>query len=473
MKMTTVFLILFSLVSNPLFSASKNEIVKVKPVVLTLKKYLRLAIKNNPLVKRVSSDYASQQSTLLRTAALKDFFLSASSYFSSISGSGVTSWGLNSSLTKAFPTLGGMTASLNLNYGLSTSSYSGTSPSLGLTVMLPLLYNSLGLIDRGVLKIMSINLEILDKTKKELFEIFLLTLYNGYYDWVLSTKKTNLYRGFMGRAWKLYNQTLKKRRYGIADLADTQLSLYNYQNYKTLYEMELLKAKQAYLFMLSMMVTKKTLKKLPVYIPAHKISAKIPAIKREINLADMRVVQTAQLSLKSGGIQLQSDTNGAHPSLDLVVKASRDGSQVPSAFSFSSFDQTEVYAGVEFSFSLQNSDARHKLDAAVHQLVKLQKEYEELIIGFSFSMRKYLTEIKSSLKIAALKQKLASIAGKQVRANYAKYKLGRSTLNQLSDSYNSQARARIDYLEYCIVLQKKALEYMALTDQLDLSLFKQ
>jgi len=454
---------------------------KSVPYILDLHSYLNIAVKNNPLVRRIQSEYASKRSSSLRTTSIKDLILTSSASFASTSGANnATLWGLQTSLSRTFPTLLGINAAVNLNYGTSEGSggnYYSTKPSLGITLTIPLLYNSLGLIDKGTLKIMKLNLKILDKTMEEAYEVFLLSLYNAYFDWVLASEKAALFKGFMARALQQYNQTLRKRRYNIADAADVHLGSYNYQNYKTLYETEKLKAEQAYLLMLGMMAGKPDSAKnrkitTKVHTPSFKIDYKLPRYKSKISPDALRVVQSARLGLESAGIQLRSDTNATRPSLDLLLNANRDASSTPSTFSGGSFNQNGFFAGLQFSLNFQNSDAKHKLEASRHGYIKLQKEYKELLIRLSYGIRKYKSELERSLVIVKLKQNLARTAGYQVRASYNKYRQGRLSLNQLSDVYNSQARAKIDYLEYCIKLQKTALQFMALTDQLDLGLFR-
>ena len=450
---------------------------------LTMDNFITTALANNPAVQRIRATYNESRSLSAKTAALKDLFLSAGtawSWYNKVFSGGTLSatdkneWSVYATLSKKFPKLLGMDTSLSFAHSSILSTDSGGSsdnshtPSLTLTLTIPLLKNFLGRVDKNDLKKMNLAMHMADRYETEALEALLVTLKTAYINWALASEKASIYRGSMNRAALLLNQTLRKQRMGIADAADLALARQNY----LLYRSKMLAAEtdsSSYYHTLLSLMRGKIPKKGEAIRILHKpvMDWKKTEIKTTgVQLSDLRLVQIARLSLEDARLALSSANSQIKPDLNFIFKAGTGSSKTSMGTAFSSLDQNNLYGGLEFSLSLQNTEQKEAKKAAVAAMKKYALEYKELLISLDYGIRSQERTLKLSGTELRLQQQVVVTSLIRINATYRKYRQGRATLSQVTDARDAYASQQIAYIEKAAALKKLLLEYRAQTDRL-------
>ena len=480
MKQFIKYSILFTILLIPAVGLKGQK--KHASKKLKLQEFIKICINNNPIIQRLRYTYNSQRDLAKKAGSIKDLLSYISASYSHTSAdpsfnyANGSNWNLQTSLSRKFPALLGATTQINLDYGVKTGDplSSSTRPSLGFSLTFPLLYNFLGIIDKNALKNMHLSIKIINKTEKEAVEAFILQINKTYYEWILAVKKTDIYKGFMDRSQKIQQQTLRKRRFGIADPADSALAKYNYLNYRSQYLTAKMQSEIEYLKILSLMqgksvskISKNTLTdKGTKWSPGMIINSKTP-VYRKINLIEnFRTVQLARLQLESGRLNMQSSKNGKKPDLNLILGAYRESSTYPSSLQFNVLRRNNLYMGIEFSLSFQNTEKHYDAESSRNIYYQLKTQYSEFLINLVFILKKLSKSIEESQKILGIYSATSDTAKIRINAVYKKYTQGRARLKEVSDSVDIYAKSSITYLEQCILLKNLVLEYMALSDQL-------
>lgn len=457
------------------------------PQTITLKEYIGKALQNNPALRRIRADYASQAHSAQRAAALADLLFSVSGSYNyqdpvssggSTTGSKRTDYTLSSSLSKKFPSLLGMQATAGLGYnaarGYSASSSTGiqvNEPTISLSLTLPLLRNALGNTDRNTIKSMHLSVKILEKSKRKAVELLIQKLYGAYLDWALLEEKADIYLGFENRARTLYAQVLRKRRFRVADAADVHLANQNFLQYKALRISTELQAKRQYLNAATLltgkpMVTKAAGDITPQWKPELEFDDTIVPVKHDIGVDTLASVQIARLELERAKATESGAASDARPDLNFVLEGSKGSSGTDFFGSFGDFSRNELYAGLEFSLSLQNTDRGQAHQAAKQALTKQQALFREILISQAHALRELSYALRTSKQVVALRKAAATASALRAAAQARKYMQGRLTLDRVTDARDAWARARMEYLNASSAYKKLAVEYAVLSDSL-------
>jgi outer membrane protein len=452
---------------------------QVKAKKLSLVEFINLSLKNNPRIAKIEQDYKSQKYSLKTIEALKDLVLSVSPSFTytdplssngTVIGNDYKIFSLSASLSKKFPELLGMSGQVGLDY--SKSSYTGTggttsiSPSISLSLTIPLLSNFLGKADQMLLKNASINQQVLKFAKQESYESYIAELHKSYRNWKLLHIKKILYRGFRNRAATLLSQTSKKRRVGLADAADVHLARQNWLRYKALYEqtgIELISKEKDILTS----ITGKPIDGMSTldYAPSEIFKLQKTEFTN-IDLTKIRSIVMAKLQLASSKNDYLKAKSESKPDLNFMLSAKKGGTGTDISSALSPLDENQLYAGFEFSFPLQNSQKKYTLKSKDAGLKKSQNVYADTLNAISMSLQQLENTVKKQITIVKLYKSIENTSRYRVAATLKKYRQGRTTLQAVADAHNSYSDARINYLVLLVTVNNFYVDYLSLTDRL-------
>ena len=450
--------------------------------VLTPEDFVRRAIAHHPGVQKLFYEYREKTSIQKQSGALKDFLLSSKldyTYTGPLDKNGVLtgeksdSLGFAATLSKKFPSLLGMNASLSAGYS-SVSGQNYTSgqeirqyqPTLGAAITLPLLKNFLGLLDLNTLKNMEQGLQMLKYSQEEALELWLSGLYATYQEWALAYQKVKLYNEIKDRSALILAQTQRKSRYKIADESDLVLARENFLKYQSLVLGAIKDEQKQYLYILSYLGQTKPESR---YEPLWDTKGTQIPVPNPPGPESLRIIRLAKLQLEYQNTRLASATSDLKPSLDLELQYRQNGGGDNGGDSFKYLNQNEFYVGFLFSMPLENTDKKNAHRASVAALGKVQKEYEELALAVSTELSQIADELKSQSAILKLNEERVKLSAYRVELMTGRYGQSRVTLKELTDVRDTYASTLMSYLEEQNTYQKKLLEYKTLSDQLDLS----
>lgn len=478
-----------TLVAETVLTTKTNQ--TATPTRLSLKTFVELALRNHPALKKLQESSREQRNLALRQLALKELLLSVSAGLtvtdpvyngSAISADKSSRWTFETTLTRAFPELGGIRAGVTLGHGntsttaLDGSKSSTATPYVGLSLSLPLIQNALGRADRISLGKMQLALAIVDKSEEEANELLIQSLALQYYAWALASEKASMYKGFFERAGQYYNQILRRAELGIADQSDLMLARQNWLGYQTSWlnaRQTLQKESLEILSRLGIATAGNTnlslLETADTSLPSLKPEALVLAVAATnlTNLIpDLRVVQLARLALEQARHEADATADKTRPQLDLVLKGTKTASDTSLGQALSSMAGNNLYAGINFSLPLQNSSEEYTARAAQNALARQKQEFEQVILETGTSLSRYRLGIASWRQLATIAEETSTAAAGRVTAVLTRFQQGRATLNNLTDAQDAWARTRLQALETRHTLRRLELEFAALTDRL-------
>ncbi len=464
------------------------------PARLSLQAFVGLALEKHPAMEKLRESSREQRNLALKQLAIKELLLSASSGLtltdpvyggSAISADRSSRWTFESSLTRAFPELGGIRAGITLGHGnTSTTGTDGSestsaTPYVGISLSIPLIQNALGTADRISLKKMQLALAIVDRSEEEAIEVLIQSLAQQYYAWALASEKADMYKGFFERAGQYYNQVLRRAGLGIADQSDLMLARQNWLGYQSSWLNARQAAHEQTLEILSRMgITTAGSTNLSLL---HTADTSLPGLKPEAlvlsitatnqtNLIpDLRIVQLARLSLEQARQDTKSAEDKTLPELTLTIQGTKTASDTSLDRALSSMAGNSFYAGLNFSLPLQNSAEEYAALAARHALARQTREFEQVVLDAGTAISRYRLAIATWRQLDTIAEDTSAAAAGRVAAVYTRYQQGRATLNNLTDAQDAWARTRIQALETRHTLRRLELEFAALTDRLSRS----
>lgn len=477
MKQKLIFVLL--LVTLPMAVRAES-----KP--LSLDDFIATALKHNPAVRKIRATYDQSRSLAMKADAIKDIFLSAGTawaWYSQVWSSGSLSledkneWSVYASLSKRFPNLLGMDTTLSFAHSsiLSTDpsgvDKNSHTPSLTLTVTIPLLKNFLGRVDNNDLKRMRLAISMADRYETEALEALLITLYSAYLDWAVASEKAMIYKGSMDRAAVVLNQNLRKQQLGIADQADLALANQSFLTHRTRHLAALTDKANRYHDLLALMrgdAPGKT--NLQVTIGHEPVmdwdKQEIPADSIIPKMDDLRVVQLSRLLLEDARLALNSANSTLKPEFDVVVKAGTGSSKTALGSALSGLDQNTLYGGVQFSLPLQNTAEKQARAAALAALQKTEAEHKALLVSLGYSLRSIEHALKAGEATLKVQKQVVNASLVRINAIWLKYQQGRVSLENVTDARDAYATQQVAYIERSAALKKLALEYASLSDLL-------
>ena len=451
-----------------------------KKTALSLEKFITTAMAVNPSIRKIRENYNNSRSITAKTASIKDIMLTAGtswSWYNKVFSSGAlisknqNEWSVYATIAKKFPKLLGMDASLAFaNNSVLSTATDGTdsnshTPSLTLTVTIPLLKNFLGKVDNNSLKKMKLALQMADRYEMEAVEALLVTLKSTYIDWALAVQKVSIYRGLVQRSRLLLNQTTRKRRMGIADIADLALARQNWLTYRAQLLSAQADSSSAYHTLLSYMVGKPQKTVTRKYIPVLNWD-KNSIINSDCKLSDLRVIQISRLSLEDTRLSVDSANSSLKPDLNFIFKGGTGSSKTGLGTALSSVDQNNLYGGLEFSMPLQNTEQKNAKKAAIAAYKMQLANYQSLRISMGYDLKKLIDSYKKGKKTLQMQKQVVYYSLIRINAIYKKYRQGRVTLDKVIDARDSYATQQISYIEKSAALKKVALEFNSQADRL-------
>ena len=475
-KLTIVIFIIC--LANTVFSQTKSKPVKI----LLLKNFVQMALQNHPTLKKIQHDTNEQIFQNKRKKAIQDLTLNLESFYEYTTAlyNNNNKWGSKSkefdfqaAIVKKFPHLLGMTSQLNLNFkALNGYNYSSSSsldsydPSIELQLTLPLLKNFLGKIDKSQLKEMKLYRKIIDLSKKEAIEAFILYLHLEYFTWLNLKEKKDIYEGFMKRSYQVYGQVIRKMKLKIADQVDVYLAQQNYLYYLNQFKESSTSYNNQTLKIFDLINNKNWVKKNQLIEPQNNSYHFQNQIMLKKSFSHSRLIDIAKTEIKRSSNLYSASKNDQLPNLDLILKAGRAGSHDDIDNSFKYFNQNNFYIGFQMSIPFENREKKNIKKAYKNQTYKMKKELIILQKEIILTKNQYYHKIKDRIRSFKVKNKMVNIL--KIRANLMqrKYLQGRVTLDQLTDARNLYANSRINLIDEYSSLHKLYYEYLALCDQL-------
>lgn len=453
---------------------------------LALGEFIDTALKQNPAIRKIRATYDQSRSLALKADAIKDIFFSAGTawaWYSQVHSGGSlvledkSEWSVYASLSRRFPNLLGMDTSLSFNHSsvLSTDpsgvDKNSHTPSLTLTVTIPLLKNFLGRVDNNDLKRMHLATSMADRYETEAVEALLVTLYNAYLDWAVAAEKAAIYKGSMDRAAVVLNQNLRKQQLGIADQADLALANQSYLTHRTRHLNALTDKANRYLDLLALMRGEAPGgTNLQISIEHEPVmdwdKQEIPADSLVPKMEDLRVVQLSRLLLEDARLALSSADSTLKPEFDVVVKAGTGASRTALGSALSGLDQNTLYGGVQFSLPLQNTAEKQARAAALAALQKTEAEHKALLVSLGYSLRSIENALRAGEATLKVQKQVVYASLVRINAIWGKYQQGRVSLENVTDARDAYATQQVAYIERSAALKKLALEYASLSDLL-------
>ncbi len=483
MKFTKKLLTITIICLIPLTGFSQAKAQK-----LSLKEFINLSLKNNPRIAKIEQDFKSQKYSLKTIEAMKDWVLSLAPSFTyidplsnngTVMGSDNTIFSLSASLSKKFPELLGMSGQVGLDYSkssytsaITSNNVNSLSPSISLSVTIPLLSNFLGKADQMTLKNGILNQKVLENSKTESYESYIVELHQSYCNWKLLNIKKILYRGFKNRAATLLNQTSKKKRVGLADAADLHLARQNFLRYKALYEQTAIELISKEKDILTSITGKPINGKSKLnYSPSEVFKVQKTEFT-DIDLTKIRSVVMAKLQLASRKNDYLNAKSESKPDLNFMLSYKKGGTGTDLSSALNPLDENQVYAGFEFTLSLQNSQKKYNLKSKDAGFKKAINVYADTLNAISLSLQQLENTVKKQIAVVKLYKSIENTSRYRVAATLKKYRQGRTTLQAVADARNSYADAKINYLTLLVTVNNFYVDYLSLADRLYVSYAK-
>ena len=477
------------------------------PKQLPLRAFVEQALANHPEFARLKASYRQQLSLAQRSLALKQIVLSIDSKYNfkdrsnSLSTSPTDRWNGSASLRGSFPELAGITANLSMQSAMYPAAGAQTTdiynPNIGLTLSLPLIRNALGQSDRASLDQMNLTMKLIEQSEDEAYKLLIQRLASLYYTWTIAVERAAIYDGFQARAQQYYNQVLQRYNLGIADQADLALARQNWISYQTSWYGAQDNAAEQYRLILAQMHGTNfrpeynetaTALDTALYLPNTGFPALradafsiLPlgafAVTNDDSLGEeesddteiingLRFMRIARLNLELAKKSAIIADNSVRPNLDFTLSGRLYAREDSLGNAFGALANDEFYAGLRFSVPLQNSSEKFSSEAARAALASQRLEYENTRISARNALQQYVIALHSARRIVELTQENVQAAVTRLNATYTRYQQGRSTLNNLTDSQDAWARARVTALDALHTLRRLELEYSAFTDRL-------
>ncbi len=469
----------------PLLVSSNNQ----KEKLIEINQFISSCIKNNVTLKKIKHQYEEQKYSIKKAVALNDLLLSIipSYTYSNTVNSGETS-GLKShsfdseiALTKKYPYIMGLTAEISTGYNLvdgnnyeTSTSLDNYSPYIKAGITIPLLRNFLGKSDRITLENAKNNMKLNDYLESETIEEYIKTLYLAYLDWTLAYEKMKVNKELVALASKLYGQTIRKKKFGVADNADILLAKKSFLKYQIQYnadETDFLTLTSKINVLMNGHKQKSNQKKISwndqIKIkPILSYDQNILILKKQINPSTLRTIKLNKLNLKVSSLQVKAAKNNTLPELNFLMSYKKSNTTNNLSSSFNNFYENEFYTGFEFKMYFENSDKKNEYRSKKSAYKKSLQEFSEIYTDVIHLLKTFYTKINKWQKIIFLKKDSINASRTRMNLLYKKYFQGRVTLTGLIDARNDYANDRLSFIENFINLQKTVIDFAALSDSL-------
>jgi outer membrane protein TolC len=379
---------------------------------------------------------------------------------------------INGGLKKAFWSTGGkLSASYSSTYINLTA-----DPLLGLpgsyfenqfvvAYSHPLLRNKSGKLDRLQYNLSEFDINLSKVISKENEELFLANSIDKFLDWILLVEQHNIIVERLKLSEEELNRARDKRASNLIDEVDVIRA-----------EDAVRVAKQNLLLVESQIKGLKS--ELAVLLQDDTINEMSP----EFNLYDLEVLPTlkdaiAQLRensrlLNTISIRIEQQKvlrtgykEQLKSNLSLIVQAGLKSAETSYGSSLAT-DIPQVKIGFQLGFPFENRTAKANIAQTELQLMKLEKQSDEIEIELSSAVANLLTQATQLESVLELNQEQIESAKRKTDEELKLYNQGRGELTFVIQSRDSEQAAKLTYAINALTYHKLLLQFRELTDQL-------
>lgn len=436
-----------------------------------------LALSNNFDIQLARYDAQIAQTDESVAESIYDTILSAEIKYrndqlartSSLLGTKVIDNDYNLGLQKKLPT--GTTVDLDMtnNRNWTSSSFASFNPShdsaLSVAVTQELGRNFFGLKDRNQIKITKLDVENSGYASLDEIEVSLAQTQKAYWDLVLAIENKRIEGNMVEQAQKLYEINQEKIKDGRIELPELYASEANYKNRLNdlqLAENDLQIKRNKLKLLLNIELSQSAL------IPKDSLSLNDQKLNLdgalETAFLNRRDYQKALNRIDQKKLNLIMKKNSLWPQIDLTASFTQNGLGdhfKQAVTNISDESNPDVYAGIVFSFPLENTQARAQVTAAELEKAKamVQVKYTERIIATDI-----VDQVRSCnifLNAARRSKEVEELQRKKYQAEEKRFRYGRSdtdTIIRFQDDYlqaqRRSAKAKHRYQSALIDLKK-------------------
>ena len=410
MKRRALFLIavLFYFVGSPGAHAADEPALAIS---LSLDEATVMALENNIDIQLAKYDAYIKDNDLLAAESVFDTIISGkiayrdnqSRQASTIFGTKAATNEYELSGKKKLPTGTTLTTGLSLERDWTNSAFATTNPShdikADIGIAQELGKNFFGLIDRGNIKITKLDIQNSSYTSLDKIEFFLAEAQRAYWKLILEWENLNIERQMLEKAEDLLLLHVEKEKIGLMEAPQILASganLKQRENEVLLAENSLKVASNDLLYKLNLDPDKVTIAPLSSLLVDTRVADYIESLKTAI--AYRRDYLSAKNEAESKNIKFSLKKNSLWPEISLELTFSRNGLDKEYKEAFGNIlneDNPEYYAGLTFSFALENKDARSEFNKA-----KLDKARQ--ILKIKGIERKIVIDIKDKIDTLAV-----------------------------------------------------------------------
>lgn len=387
---------------------------------LSLRDTVELALANNLDIQLVKYDIWIARTHKDQSRAIYDLLIKAdvdyrddeSQKASLIAGTETTENNYNFGFIQKLPT--GTTVSTDLtNARTDTTSIFATSQlthdsKAKVTVSQTLGRNFLGIQDRGAIKVTLKDIENTQFTSTEKIEALIANVEAAYWDLALAKERVRIEEGMVTQAQRLYDSQEKKfndKMVEKPELIATQANLQRRRNDLLLAQNQIARSLNQLKFLCNLPESNIQINPIETFDLTENAENLNDAIRDAFNSrADFL---RAHNEIERQNIILAMSQNSLWPQINLTASLARNGlgDHFKEAINhISDQDNPELFAGLEFNFPLENSQARGAWNEA-----KLQKA--RALIALKLLERKIMIQIMDQLRDC---QTFRSVAGNSV-----------------------------------------------------------
>lgn len=379
---------------------------------------------------------------------------------------------INGGLRKAYWSTGGrLSASYSSTYtNLTSDPFLGLPDSyfenqFVLSYSHPLFRNKGGTLDRLQFDLSEFDINLSKVIAIENEELFLAKSVDKFLDWVLLVEQHKIIVERLKLSEEELKRTRDKRASNLIDIVDViraedAVRVANQNLLLIESQIKGLRSELAVLLQdssINMMTPEYELynsEKLP------SVSDAISQMRENSRLLNTLLIRIEQQKVLRAGFEEQSKTD-----LSLIVQAGLKSSETSFGSSLVT-DIPEVRVGLQIGFPFENRTAKANIAQTDLQLLKLEKQTDELEIELSSAVANLITQAIQLENVLKLNQEQINSAKRKTEEELKLYNQGRGELTFVIQSRDSEQAAKLNYAINASTYHKLLLQFKELTDQL-------
>ena len=467
MKLLLNLLIILNLVFFPCRETLSRETEKDPSLYISANDVRLIAISNNLDIKLARLDSRIKGTELSYEEAIFDTILNGEIGYtddqrktsSSLSGTKSLTNNYNIGLDKKLRSGTDVEIDFTNKREWTDSTYVPTNPyhesQVEISLTQPIAKNFFGLIDRGNIEIVKHEIKNSELASYIKIEDAIILAEKAYWELVLAQEEFKIKKEILKKAVRLFNQYRKKLKIGIVETGDVLASEANMHSR----ESDLLMASNALKTAEELLRVRLNIKNEISLSPTDTlVGAELSAtLIGSLRLAfkNRRDYTSAKNDIAAKKIKLKMKSNSRFPQIDLKTTFAQNG--LDSGYARAIEDVYEdsnpkYYIGIEFSYPLQNNEAKSEYESAklekAKAIVSLQKT-ERLII--SDIDEKFRNLSVNKVNISKM-ERVENLQSGKLRQEEKRFKYGRSSSDTL-------IRYQEDLLDAKLATQKAYLDY--------------